>query len=198
MNMVKFALKDKTAKTVIVFGLICFFTIFLRVYHFSDWLRFNSDQARDAGIVRDMIENNNVPLLGPIAGGTLFQLGPAFYYFQFVGAKLFGVMPDKMAYGDLLFGILSVPLAFFLFLRYFKKNTSLMLAALYATSFFAVQYSRFAWNPNFSVCFSFIRFLCSRMRKAIKFLGLLQLEFLWESVCNCTHFFCLGCRLPFF
>ncbi|KKQ15157.1 MAG: hypothetical protein US25_C0010G0003 [Candidatus Moranbacteria bacterium GW2011_GWE1_36_7] len=154
--MVKFALKDKTAKTVIVFGLICFFTIFLRVYHFSDWLRFNSDQARDAGIVRDMIENNNVPLLGPIAGGTLFQLGPAFYYFQFVGAKLFGVMPDKMAYGDLLFGILSVPLAFFLFLRYFKKNTSLMLAALYATSFFAVQYSRFAWNPNSAQFFSML------------------------------------------
>ncbi|MFZ2226659.1 MAG: glycosyltransferase family 39 protein [Candidatus Moraniibacteriota bacterium] len=132
--------------------------VFLRTYHFSDWLKFNSDQARDASIVRDMVEKGDMPLLGPVAGGTFFQLGPAFYYFQYVGAKIFGSTPDKMAYADLLFGILAIPLLYLLARQYFHKNISLVLTALYACAFFTVQYSRFAWNPNSAQFFSLLFF----------------------------------------
>ena len=130
--------------------------IFLRTYHFSDWLIFNSDQARDASVVRNMLEKGDMPLLGPVAGGTFFQLGSAFYYFQYAGAKIFGNTPDKMAYADLLFGILAIPLLYLLARQYFKRNVSLMLMALYATAFFTVQYSRFAWNPNSAQFFSML------------------------------------------
>ncbi|MDO9231843.1 MAG: glycosyltransferase family 39 protein [bacterium] len=122
--------------------------IFLRTYHFSDWLKFNSDQARDASVVRSMIEENKIPLLGPVAGGTLFKLGPAFYYFQYLSARVFGVSPNTMAYPDLFFGILAIPLLYLLARQYFEKNISLILTALYAIASFTVQYSRFAWNPN--------------------------------------------------
>lgn len=123
--------------------------IFLRTYHFHDWLRFNADQSRDAAIVSDVLQGETpLPLLGPKAGGTEFKLGPVFYYFEIGAAKIFGSSPDKLAYPDLFFSILSIPLIFFLLKKYFSSNLSLALTALYSLSFYAVRYSRFAWNPN--------------------------------------------------
>ncbi len=123
--------------------------VFFRTYTFHDWLRFNADQSRDAGIASDVIDGKtDIPLLGPKAGGTEFKVGPAFYYFQIASAKIFGNSPDKMAYPDLLFSILSIPLLFFFLRKYFDVKTALSLTAIFAVSAYVVKYSRFAWNPN--------------------------------------------------
>lgn len=144
-----------------IFFLILIIGIFLRTYHFSDWLRFNSDQSRDSKIVRLMLEGKELPLLGPVAGGTNFKLGPITYYFQYASASLFGLSPDKMAYADLFWGILSIPLLYVLLLNYFKKKTSLFLSGLYAVCCFAIQYSRFAWNPNSAPFFGMLFMLAA-------------------------------------
>ncbi|MFZ2187736.1 MAG: glycosyltransferase family 39 protein [Candidatus Moraniibacteriota bacterium] len=123
--------------------------IFLRTYNFHDWLRFNADQSRDAVVVSDYLDGTEtLPLLGPKAGGTGFRVGPAFYYFQIAGAKIFGNDPDKMAYPDLLFSLLAIPLLFFFLRKYFDIRTALLLTAIFSVSFYAIKYSRFAWNPN--------------------------------------------------
>jgi 4-amino-4-deoxy-L-arabinose transferase-like glycosyltransferase len=123
--------------------------IILRTYNFHDWLRFNADQGRDAEVVSAVVNGNApLPLLGPKAGGTQFRLGPAFYYFEIASAKIFGNYPDKMAYPDLLTGILCIPLLYFFLRKYFDKNISLALTAIFAVSNYAIRYARFAWNPN--------------------------------------------------
>jgi len=120
-----------------------------RTYEFHDFLRFNADQSRDAGIVSSIIDGEgDIPLLGPKAGGTTFRVGPAFYYFQIISAKVFGNAPDKMAYPDLFFSLLTIVLLFFFLRQYFDMKKSLLLIALLAVSFYAVKYGRFAWNPN--------------------------------------------------
>lgn len=135
--------------------------IFLRTYHFHDWLRFNADQSRDAEVVSQVVDGNApIPLLGPKAGGTVFRLGPAFYYFQIVSAKIFGNFPDKMAYPDLFTSILAIPLIFIFLRKIFGNKISLGLTALFAVSFYAIKYSRFAWNPN-SIPFWMMLFLYS-------------------------------------
>ncbi len=135
--------------------------IFLRTYQFHDFLRFNADQSRDAGVVGDYIDGASpLPLLGPKAGGTDFRVGPIFYYFQIASAKIFGNEPDVVAYPDLLFSLLVMPLLFFFLRKYFDVRTSLLLTALFAVSLYAVKYSRFAWNPN-SLPFWSILFLFS-------------------------------------
>jgi 4-amino-4-deoxy-L-arabinose transferase-like glycosyltransferase len=146
-------MENKTNNKRITAGLILaaiiLFGIILRTYHFHDWLRFNPDQSRDAELVSSVVNGEQpLPLLGPKAGGTEFRLGPAFYYFQYLAAKIFGDYPDKMAYPDLFFSILSIPLLFFLSKKYFNSKIALALAAVYAFSFYAIRYSRFAWNPN--------------------------------------------------
>ena len=141
--------------------------IFLRSYHFHDWLLFTADQVRDATLVGDVIDGkSSIPLLGPSmrksseSKDNLFYLGPVYYYFQITSAKIFGNYPDKMAYPDLVFSILSIPLFFFFLRKYFSKKSSLLITGLYSMSYFSVQYSRFAWNPN-AIPFFVILFLLS-------------------------------------
>ena len=137
----------------IILILIIVFAAAVRLYRFHDWLYFAMDQGRDANLIRKTIENgiSQLPLLGPRAAGTFLRLGPAFYYFQYISAKIFHLNdPAVLAYPELFFGVLSIPLFYFFLRLYFKKITSLAATAAYAFSFLAIQNSRFAWNPNSS------------------------------------------------
>jgi len=134
---------------LLLLGLIVLFGVFLRTYHFADWIRFNDDQARDATFVRDFLSGRKeLPLLGPNASGTRFRLGPLFYYFQYASGKIFGDTPDRLAYPDLFFSVLAIPMLFFFLRKYFSDRISIAVTALYGLSYYAIEYSRFAWNPN--------------------------------------------------
>ncbi len=124
--------------------------IFLRVFHFSDWLHFELDQSRDAKLIEAATEEGitSLPLLGPRAGGTSLRLGPAFYYIEYIGAKIAGATPQGVASSILFFGILAIPMFYFFSRRYFDRWITLGLLAIFSTSLFLILYSRFAWNPN--------------------------------------------------
>jgi len=148
--------------------------IFLRTYNLHKWLEFESDQARDIRLVESVLENKSPwPLLGPgmsrsgTSRGAPFQLGPIYYYFQITSAKIFGATPQALAYPDLLFSILSIPLLYLFLKKYFTSNLSLSLVGLYSISFFAVKYSRFALNINL-IPFFVILFLLSFYEFLIK------------------------------
>ncbi|MFA6285088.1 MAG: glycosyltransferase family 39 protein [Parcubacteria group bacterium] len=146
---------------IIVFAAIVALAVFLRVWHFQDWLFFKMDQARDALLISHALQNGPgwLPLLGPKAGGTHLNLGPAFYYFQYISAFLFqSTHPAVLAYPDMLFAILSIPLFYFFLKKYFSRDWSMILASLYAVCFLGIQYSRFAWNPNSLVFFNLLYF----------------------------------------
>ncbi len=132
--------------------------IFLRIYHFSDWLSVLDDQIRDNQLVEDVISGKTGwPLLGPFmsysgasahSANHAFHLGPMHYYFQIISVKIFGDSLPAMAYPDLLFGILAIPLFYYFLKKYFSAGITLVLTALYSVSFYAIEYSRFAWNSN--------------------------------------------------
>lgn len=137
---------------------------FLRTYHLHDWLHFGSDQARDAILVSHVVEDGAPwPTLGPDAGNTHFKLGPMYYFFQISAARLFGSDPAVLAYPDVFFSILALPLFFFLLSRYFSLNLSLLLTGLYTVSFYVVEYARFAWNTN-PIPFFVMLFLYATLR----------------------------------
>ncbi len=142
-------LKKKTQAQWILFGLIVI-GIFLRTYHFQQLLVFASDQFRDFELVKSVvIGHSGWPLLGPdMTGGQGFRLGPIYYYFQIISAKVFGISPISQAYPDLFFSILSIPLLYYFLRRYFSEKTALLSTTVYVFSYFSVEYSRFAWNVN--------------------------------------------------
>lgn len=123
--------------------------IFLRTYHFHEWLHFGSDQARDVILVEKVLNHTTPwPTLGADASNTHFKLGPVYHYFQIISGKIFGNDVSVFAYPDAFFSILAIPLFYFLLRRYFRRNLSLILTLSYTVSFYVVEYARFAWNPN--------------------------------------------------
>jgi 4-amino-4-deoxy-L-arabinose transferase-like glycosyltransferase len=142
-------IKNITRSQWILLGLIIV-GIFLRTYHLQQLLVFASDQSRDYTIIKNVVNNGaSWPLLGPdMTGGRGFRLGAIYYYFQIVSAKIFGVGVTQQAYPDLLFSILSIPLLYYFLKRYFAENVALLSTVIYVFSYFAVEYSRFAWNVN--------------------------------------------------
>ncbi|NTU66994.1 MAG: phospholipid carrier-dependent glycosyltransferase [Candidatus Moranbacteria bacterium] len=135
-------------KAIIILGIILVIGVFLRAYRFDDLQRFNQDQARDAAVVEQMAKDHNFLIMGPYASGTDFHLGPGYYYLEYASMLIFGNSPASMAYPTLLFSVLAIPLLYVLLRKLFSENISLAVAALYAVSFYAVKYARFAWNPN--------------------------------------------------
>ncbi|MDD2766399.1 MAG: glycosyltransferase family 39 protein [Candidatus Moranbacteria bacterium] len=123
---------------------------FLRAYHFSDWLHFELDQARDSRVIDDALSGGpgELTLLGPKAGGTSLRLAPGFYYLEYVSALLFGGTPDGMAVFVMVFSILSLPIFYLFIRRFFVWRIALGLTLLFSVSAYAVMYGRFAWNPN--------------------------------------------------
>ncbi len=136
----------RTAWILIVIVLVGFS---FRIYRHHDYLRFNPDQARDASLIGDVADGKiGWPLLGPQAGGTDFRLGGAFYQIEIASAKIFGSAPDRLAFPDLFFSILSIVLLHFFLREFFDENIALLSSGIFAVSFYAVKYARFAWNPN--------------------------------------------------
>jgi len=143
-----------------ILGAILILGIFFRTYEFRDWMEFNPDQARDAILVQNMMENDEWPMMGPQAGNKVFKVGPMFYYFEIISARLFGGTADKMAYADLFFSIATIILTYFFFRKFFEEKIALAVTFLLSISFFVVTYSRFAFNPN-SIPFFTLLFLFS-------------------------------------
>lgn len=184
----------------ILLGLIVM-GIFLRTYQYHDWLFFKWDQARDALVASEAIENGLgfLPLLGPRAtkvGDDYLRLGPAFYYAQYFSGFVFNsTAPEVFAYPDTLFAILTIPLLF-LFLRlYFNRVNSLLGTTLYTFSFLIIQYSRFAWNPNAVPFFMLLTFYgMLMMLKTKKYKQKLLWLLVWMlamAIATQYHFFAL-------
>jgi hypothetical protein len=136
---------------IVAFLAVIAMAIFFRTYKFDDWLLFKGDSFRDALLVSHSFDNGvrDLPLLGPKAGGTKLRLGPIFYYFQYLSTIIFQSKEAPVfAYPVLFFSLLTIPLAYFFLRKYFKQNWSLVLTGMFSLSFLAVEYSRFAWNPN--------------------------------------------------
>jgi 4-amino-4-deoxy-L-arabinose transferase-like glycosyltransferase len=123
---------------------------FLRVYHLPETLTFAADQRRDLKIVDSVVvERAAWPLLGPkMSSSGGFKLGPFYYYFQIIAAKIFGMGKVPQAYPAVFFSILSIPLLYYFLRKYFSQTASLLATSLYAVSYFDIEYSRFAWNVN--------------------------------------------------
>lgn len=123
----------------------------IRAWNIEDSIYFRMDQARDATLIKAAFEGGagELPLLGPRAAGSFLRLGPAFYYLQFLSAKAFNsVEPYVLAFPDLVFSILTIPLFYYFLRNFFSKKVSLAVVCVFSSSFILTQYARFAWNPN--------------------------------------------------
>ncbi|NQU99397.1 MAG: glycosyltransferase family 39 protein, partial [Parcubacteria group bacterium] len=140
--------------------LILIIASFLRFYSIVDFLHFANDEARDAFIVKNIFENNSIPLLGPETSIGHFYLGPIFYYFLTPLYLIFSFHPVSGAILSAILGVLSVLLIWKVTRNIFCRKAALIAAFLYSISFIVTLHSRWSWNPNI-VPFFFLLYIYS-------------------------------------
>lgn len=157
-NKIKSIIKNKY---FIIILLITALGVFFRAYQHGNLLFFEVDQVRDWRIVERAMQGGpgELPLLGPGMNSSKFRIGPIFQYIQYSAALAFGNSPNVIAYPDLVFSILSIPLFYFFLREIFKKYLSASLTLLYSCSLFAIEYSRHASNTNSIPFFTLLLFI---------------------------------------
>lgn len=112
-------------------------------------LVFNYDSARDMLVVRDLVVNHKLTLLGPTTGIQGVFLGPIYYYLLAIPYILSGGNPVSGAIMMAIFGIVTIFLGFYLFRKIFR-STKLGIISAYFIAFspLLISYSRFPLNTN--------------------------------------------------
>ncbi len=152
----------KQHKILIFLAFIMLSAFWVRIWDISELFVFKMDQARDIKLVQEAYNNGvgELPLLGPRAAKTYLRLGPIFYYFEYFSMWLVGnKSPLNVVWPDFILSILTIPLFYYFLRQAFNRKVSLMTTAVFASSFFLTQYSRFAWNPNSIPFWSLLFFL---------------------------------------
>lgn len=139
----------KTTRLELIFlGLIILLGSFLRLYRIRETAMFLGDQGRDAIIVKNIIKNNDIALIGPVTSVGNMYLGPAYYYFMAPWLAVSYPDPIGPAIAVALIGIATIPLVYFIAKKIFHTSAAVFAASMFSVSSIVVQQVRFSWNPN--------------------------------------------------
>jgi len=145
--MKKFSGKSLTFSRIALV-LILGLSFFLRAYHVDELLNFFHDQGRDALVVKRMLVDKKMTLLGPQTTAKGVYLGPLYYYMGVVPLAIFGLNPIGIDYMVCLFGVLSVLVCFLMVKDIYGEEGAYLASGLYGVSAAAIGFSNHAWNPN--------------------------------------------------
>jgi len=140
-------MKNKKVEFLIILGILVLAS-FLRLYRIADYMTFLGDEGRDVLVVKRIIVDHKLTLLGPTASVGGFFLGPFYYYLMIPFLWIFRLNPVGPAVMVALFGILTVWLVYRVGKEFFNSLIGLLSAGLYAVSPLVISYSRSSWNPN--------------------------------------------------
>jgi len=133
---------------------------FLRLYKIREFLVFLGDEGRDALVVKRMIVDHDLTLLGPTASVGGFYLGPLYYYMMIPAMILSHLDPVGPAIMVAIMGVATVALLYYVIRDWFGTFPAQIVSLLYAASPGIVVFSRSSWNPNPMPLFSLLTIAC--------------------------------------
>lgn len=122
--------------------------IVLRFNRLGETVIFQADQGRDAIIVKELIRDHDLKLIGPVTSVGNMYLGPFYYYFMAPFLALTYPSPMGPVYVVAAVNVLAVVMVYLLGKDLFDQEVGLIAAFILAIMEKAVYYSRFSWNPN--------------------------------------------------
>ncbi|MBN1263515.1 MAG: glycosyltransferase family 39 protein [Candidatus Pacebacteria bacterium] len=135
-------------KRIALLILIILAASFFRLYQIRGYAIFLGDEGRDALVVKRMIVDRDLTLLGPRTSVGDLYLGPAYYYLMTLPLWLSRLDPVGPAIMVALLGVATVFLIYLIGQALFGLSTGLVAASLYAVSQPIIEHTRFSWNPN--------------------------------------------------
>jgi glycosyltransferase involved in cell wall biosynthesis len=156
----------KKDKKLIFLLAIIILASFLRLYKINDFMTFLGDEGRDMLVVKRMVVDKKLTLLGPVTSVGRMHLGPLYYYMMIIPLVMADFDPVGPAIMVALFGIITVYLVYKTGKTFFSPAVGLLASLLYAVSPVVVNFSRNSWNPNPVPFFSILALYC--LLKAFK------------------------------
>jgi len=129
---------------------------FLRLYKIGDYMTFLGDEGRDAIIVRRLLVNGDLILIGPGTSIGNMYLGPLYYYLIAPALLLANFSPVGPAVFIALLGIITVFLVYWIGREWFGKAGGITASFLYTLSSVVIIYARSSWNPNIMPFFALL------------------------------------------
>lgn len=133
--------------------------LFLRIYRLPEYMTFLGDEGRDALMIKRILVDGDIPLLGPPTSVGNIYLGPLYYYLMAIPMAIFWLNPVAAAAQVAIIGVLTVGLIYYLSRQWFGKWAAFTSAVLYAISPVNIIYSRSSWNPNPAPFFALLAIL---------------------------------------
>lgn len=144
-------------KSTILISLILLIALFLRTINLSISMPFIGDQGWFYMSARDLLINQNFPLVGITSSHTWLHQGPLWTYILSVALLIGKYNPISGGLITALFGIFSTYLMWRLGKSIFSEKVGVVAAFLYAVSPLIVFFERMPFDPSiipfFTICY---------------------------------------------
>lgn len=131
----------------------------LRTLFLPSHLFFNYEQGRDFLVVKDIVENHKLTLIGPKTDiGGIFH-GPLYYYLLTIPFVVGNGNPVIVSFFLIFLSSFSIPLIYFLTRELSNEKSAKIAAILYSFSFGGIIYPRWLANPPLAIPFIILLFL---------------------------------------
>jgi len=149
----------KSSISIILLGLLCILSFILRFYLLPTHLFFGPEQGRDLLVVRDIVVNHKLTLIGAKTDISGIFHGPLYYYLAAIPFMLSHGNPLFISIFLVLFQVASIPFIYLLAFELTGNRRVAFLSALLMTiSFQAIVYARWLSNPPLSIPFVILLF----------------------------------------
>ena len=142
--------------SIIIFILILTLGAVLRFYKIDQYLTFLGDEGRDVLVVKRMIVDHKLTLLGPTTSVGSMYMGPVYYYMMAPFLLLWNLDPTGTAVMVALFSVMTMVLLYKTGREFFNPMVGYISSYLYAISPLTIIYGKSSWNPNVVPFFSLL------------------------------------------
>ena len=161
---------NKNIKYFIFFLLILFY-LFSRFYRLEELYTFSFDQYRDAWVVKQIIIDKKLVLIGPQSSFYGIFYGPGWYYSLVPFYWIFGLNPLGGAYSAIFYGLITLILLWYIGEKFFSWKTGLTASLIYIFSCKINFLNRACRNDPplmaFSLIILYLSFLVSTKEKPV-------------------------------
>lgn len=178
----EFVMKIFSATSIFIVSLF-FIAFFFRVYFISQNLFFGPEQGRDFLVIKNIVINHDLTLIGAKTDIDGIFHGPIYYYLATFPFLLSNGSPIFVSLFFIAINSLTVFLIYSLGREMFNKRVGIFSAIMFTFSFGAIVYARWLSNPPLSIPLSALYFLF-----LYRFLKGHSLSLIWASIV----FFLLG------
>ena len=140
----------------ILLTLILLLGAFFRFYRIREYMTFLGDEGRDMLVVKRMIVDHKLTLLGPTTSVGSMYMGPIYYYMMVPFLWLFNLDPVGPSIMVAILSVLTIYLLYRLVSEYFNRTAGIIASFLYAISPLTIIYGHSSWNPNVVPFFSIL------------------------------------------